>query len=83
MIIDATINTNTNNLNQRQSMLVTDVNGEVSSVMTSIVSDSGSGNERFVLFGGINADNLKISATNSFEPEIVIYAPSQGQSIPL
>jgi len=53
-------------------LIVADVNGEVSTVLSAIVTDSGSGNEKFALFGGINADNLKICSAIPFAPEIII-----------
>ena len=70
------MNTNTNNNNLRQSMIVTDVNSEVATVMTSVVTDSISGNEKFALFGGVNADNLKVCSTDPNNPEMVIYSPA-------
>ena len=60
-----------------------DVNSEVSAIMTSIVTDIGSGNEKFALFGAVGADNLKICSAAPFTPEIVIQAPSQLAPIPI
>ncbi len=51
--------------------------------MGSNITDLGSGNEKIALFGGINADNLQICSTDPNIPEMIIYAPSAGQTIPL
>ena len=64
-------------------MLVTDVNSEVASVMTSIITDSGSGNEKIVIFGGLGADKLKICSSDPNAPEIVLNSPSLAVTVPI
>ena len=64
-------------------MLVTDVNSEVASVMTSIITDSGSGNEKIVVFGGLGADKLKICSSDPNAPEIVLNSPSLAVNVPV
>jgi hypothetical protein len=63
--------------------LVTDVNSEVASVMTSIITDSGSGNEKIVVFGGLGADKLKICSSDPNVPEIVLNSPSLAVNVPV
>ena len=63
-------------------MLVTDVNSEVAGYMNALVTDVGSGNEKQVFIGGLNADTLNISSSNALYPELVISAPPLSEPIP-
>jgi hypothetical protein len=51
------------------------VNSEVAAVMASVITEPIDGSEKTVLFGGINADNLKLCSSDPNIPEIVIYSP--------
>ncbi len=62
---------------------MTDVNSEVATLISSIVTDFASGNERVSIIGGINANHLKICSADPNTPEIVIYSPSSMTSLPL
>ncbi len=51
--------------------------------MTSIITDSGSGNEKIVVFGGLGADKLKICSSDPNVPEIVLNSPSLAVNVPV
>jgi hypothetical protein len=64
-------------------MFISDVNNEVATVMASIVTEPIDGSEKIALFGGINADVLKICSSDPNNPEIAIYSPDSMASLPL
>ena len=48
----------------------------MSTIMTSVITDSISGNEKFSLVGGVNANSLKVCSTDPNNPEMIIYSPA-------